>query len=272
MWVVSGIFFVGVGVYFLNGYLKKRRRNRIYRVSFPLEWEAVLEKVLPPYRNLEEKDKRHLQGLIHLFLAEKRFEGCGGLEVTDRMRVSIAGAACFLVLKNQSRLYPRLRSVLVYPSAYKVSYEKSLFHRTESEPKHARLGESWGSGTVVLAWDQVVEDAHDWKDGNHVVFHEFAHQLDQEDGMADGAPMMYPKSRYRSWARVLGKEYKKLIRKLEREQKTVLDAYGATNPAEFFAVATETFFEKPHKLARKHPRLFAQLEQFYGMDPRDLTE
>ena len=136
-----------------------------------------------------------------------------------------------------------------------------------TEGPQGRLGEAWTSGVVVLSWDDVQLGAADVRDGHNVVLHEFAHQLDQEDGSADGAPILPRRSMYSAWGRVLGAEYEELREAAETGKKSVLDAYGATEPAEFFAVATEAFFEKPIQLKKKHPELYEELKSFYGQDP-----
>jgi Mlc titration factor MtfA (ptsG expression regulator) len=128
-------------------------------------------------------------------------------------------------------------------------------------------GQSWDRGTVVLAWDHVRQGAVNIFDGHNVVFHEFAHQLDTEDGTADGMPILAESSRYRPYIRVVGAAYDRFLKRVEKGRKTVLDDYGATNPAEFFAVATETFFEKPWQLKKKRPGLYEEFRQYYGLDP-----
>ena len=133
----------------------------------------------------------------------------------------------------------------------------------------ANLGESWSSGELVLAWDSVEHGAVNMFDGQNVVYHEFAHQLDQEDGAADGAPILKNRSSYISWGRVLSEEYVKLIKKKKKRRKTVLNKYGATNPAEFFAVSSESFFEKPRQLNKKMPELYAELQSYYQTNPME---
>jgi Mlc titration factor MtfA (ptsG expression regulator) len=161
-------------------------------------------------------------------------------------------------------LYRRLKTILIYPGAY-VAGKKGVFGYTQD--KSVRLGESWHSGVVVLSWDDVQHGGRDFKDGHNVTLHEFAHQLDQEDGVADGAPLLEQRTNYIAWARVLSKEYKNLCRKTRKGRPSVLRRYGATNPAEFFAVATETFFEKPRQMQTKHPELYEELRDYYKLNP-----
>ncbi|MBL4820448.1 MAG: zinc-dependent peptidase, partial [Gammaproteobacteria bacterium] len=129
------------------------------------------------------------------------------------------------------------------------------------------LGESWNQGKVVLAWDNVEKGVRNLQDGHNVVFHEFAHQLDSESGASNGAPLLQTKGAYKSWAHVFSEEFEVLQRQATRGQNSLMDHYGATNPAEFFAVATETFFECPGQMLKGHEELFRELVRFYGVDP-----
>ena len=246
-----------------------RGRKRLNAVSrpFPEPWAAILRKTLPPYKQLSKEQRAQLHHYIQIFVAEKNFEGCGGLVVEDEHRVTIAAQACLLLLNRSVDCYPRLQSVLVYPSTY-VAGNKGLFG-PKPDRASVRLGESWTTGTVVLAWDSVARGASNFKDGLNVTMHEFAHQLDQADGNADGAPTLSTRSAYSSWARVFSREYETLRRRSGKGRKSLLRTYGATNPAEFFAVATEIFFEKPRQMKKKHPKLFEELEAFYHVDPAE---
>lgn len=221
---------------------------------------------MPYYGLLSEDEQAELRKLIQVFLAEKRFEGCGGQRITDEIRVTIAAQACILLLNREHDYYAGLHSILVYPSAYvapaKFMDEVGVIHEGDED----RLGEAWLRGSVILAWDEVRQDAYDIHDGFNVTLHEFAHQLDQQDGSFDGAPLLGKPSHYRSWARVLMKEYQALGQAAERGQETLIDQYGATEPAEFFAVVTEAFFEMPDALNEEHPELYAELKKFYRQD------
>ena len=216
---------------------------------------------------LSPEEQQELQGDILVFLDEKSFEGCGGLAMTDEIQVTIAAQACILLLQRENDDYPRLRSILVYPHPYRATSIRRGPGRLVLEGEDARLGESWTTGSLVLAWDAVRGGAADIHDGHNVVYHEFAHQLDAEDGAVSGSPSLPHRVMYSAWARVLGAEYEHLIRETHKRHRTVLDPYGATNPAEFFAVATEAFFEKPEQLVRRHPKLYKELKRFYNQDP-----
>jgi len=247
--------------------LRRWRRRRLKAQPFPAEWLTILERNVPHYRRLSAPDRRELQQHIQVFLAEKHFEGCGGLTITDEIRVSIAAQACVLLLHRDVDYYPGLLSIVVYPSSYLAPVSRVLPGGVVSEDVEVRLGESWSRDCVVLSWDDVKRSAGDIHDGRNVVFHEFAHQLDRAAGRPAGAPVLPQQSMYIAWARVLGESFRALRRAARRGWPTLLDKYGAKDPAEFFAVATEYFFEQPDALKRTHPELYEQLQLFYQQDP-----
>lgn len=247
-------------------FLTRRRREAIRAEPFPEAWREILERNMPRARRLSPEDRRELEGHVQVFLAEKSFEGCGGLEITDEIRVTIAGHACLLLLRREGAEYAGLDSIVVYPSAY-VAASTRVEGGVVIESRDVRLGESWHRGTVVLAWDSVLHGATNARDGHNVVLHELAHQLDAEDGDMDGAPALPLRSMYTAWARVLGEEFAELCERVHRGRRTDLDPYGATSPPEFFAVVTEAFFETPARLRRRHPELYEQLAAFYRQDP-----
>ncbi len=249
-------------------YIPVWRDKRIRPRPFPDSWKDIIERSLPIYSALARQDKLRLQELIQLFIAKKRFVGCGGLQINDVIRVTIAAEACLLLLNKSGVVYPKLYSVLVYPSAFRAEREERQADGTVAVGGHDLLGESWGNGRVILSWDDVLSGVSDFADGHNVVLHEFAHQLDSESGTTNGAPPMRRNS-YNSWATVLSKEFEELQWNSLHHHKTVMDQYWATNPAEFFAVATETFFEKPEQLYSLHRALFEELQQYYNIDPRE---
>jgi Mlc titration factor MtfA (ptsG expression regulator) len=248
-------------------WLRERRRSRIRRSPFPEEWEAILERNVPLYRRLSEADRSELKGHIRVFLAEKRFEGAGGLAITDEIRVAIAAHACVLLLHRTTDYYPGLYTILVYPGAYVAERAVREPMGTVTEQTETRLGESSTRGAIVLSWDAVEATASDVGDCRNVVLHEFAHQLDAQDGLVEGTPVLADRSRYVAWARILGREYERLRRDAALGRQTVLDRYGATSPAEFFAVATECFFARPKLLKARHPELYGELRGYYQQDP-----
>ncbi|CAA9589297.1 Inner membrane protein [uncultured Synechococcales cyanobacterium] len=262
--LLIGLVIAGILV---NPIVIKRRRNRLKRRPFRPLWHTIIEDNLPIYDCLSPSERKQLQGHIQVFLAEKQFIGCGGLQVTLEMKLIIAAVACLLLLNERGYYFPKLRTILVYPSTYLVNETTSIGNLFVEERRVARLGESWINDQVILSWEQVKRDTTNWQDGHNVVLHEFAHQLDQEDGKAEGVPFLQQNSDYPIWAKVMTEEYQQLCTDIERGAKTVIDSYGATNPAEFFAVATETFFEKPQRLLKKHPAIYRLLQRYYQLDP-----
>jgi len=252
------------------GFFKERRRRAARERPFPAAWDAILAKNVPYFARLSPEDQEEIRDLVQIFLDEKEFEGCGGLDVDDEIRVTIAAQACILLLHRENDIYPDLETILVYPHAYLDTRPRTLEGGIVVEDGETRLGESWTRGVVVLAWDAVLGGARDMHDGHNVVLHEFAHQLDSETGAADGAPVLVNRSAYGPWARVLGAAYEGLLEDAAHGERTVIDTYGAKNPAEFFAVVTETFFERPRALRARHPELYEQMRSFYRQDPAAL--
>jgi len=248
-------------------WFKRPRRRRLANRPFRDDWLAIIEANVPLYNHLSVEDRKELQRHILIFLAEKRFEGCGGLEITDEIKVTIAAQACILLLHRKTDYYPGLTSILVYPQDYTAKQVRHIGSGVFVEGPEVRLGESWHRGSVVLSWDDVRRSAADIHDGHNVVFHEFAHQLDSSAAKRDSTPVLQNRSTYIAWARVLQKEYQKLRHDVLRGRRTLMNKYGATNFAEFFAVATEYFFEKPRELHKLHPELYNELKLFYEQDP-----
>jgi Mlc titration factor MtfA (ptsG expression regulator) len=249
---------------------KKWRRKRITSGHFPLAWLGIITKNVRFYSRLSPDDQKELQRHILIFLAEKRFVGCGGLEITDEIKVTIAAQACVLLLHRETDYYPGLHSILVYPAAYVARASRHLPGGIVEEGFDVRLGESWHHGSVVLSWDDVRRDAADIHDGHNVVFHEFAHQLDSSSGKGDSSAVLQRPSAFIAWARVLHKNYLKLQQDLSVNKPTLLGSYAGQDPAEFFAVATECFFERPKELQKNYPDLYQELKNFYHQDPTNI--
>ncbi|MBN1508674.1 MAG: zinc-dependent peptidase [Sedimentisphaerales bacterium] len=245
---------------------RKTRRRRIANRPFPAEWLAIVERNVPLFVRLPAADRDELKRHILIFMAEKKFEGCGGLRMTDEIKVTIAAHACLLLLHRRTQYYPSLKSILVYPRAFVVT-SPHLLGGTVLEGRDVRLGESWHRGSVVLSWDDVRRTAADINDGQNVVLHEFAHQLDSSGGKGDSTPVLESRSSFLAWARALGEDFEKFRRDIRANRAEVLDEYGAVDPAEFFAVATECFFEQPAELRQVYPRLYDELRRFYQQDP-----
>lgn len=249
------------------GFFKRRRREHVRSEAFPTAWLGIIERNVPFFASLPDTDRREVQGLVQVFLTEKIFEGCAGLALTDEIKVTIAAHACRLLLHRKTDVFPRLITILVYPSAYSAKSVEPIGGGAVLEGVQVRLGEAWKDGVAIVSWDTVWEMAHRHGGGTNLVLHEFAHLLDMEDGAADGTPVLADRNRYESWTRVMEDEYQRLKQQTARGHPTVLDDYGATNPAEFFAVATEAFFERPSLLWRRHPELYKELKSFYQQDP-----
>ncbi|MDE2081466.1 MAG: zinc-dependent peptidase [Burkholderiales bacterium] len=251
------------------GLAARWRRQRVLRRPFPAAWREILRRRMPLYARLPPDLQQRLKQRAQLLIAEKPFIGCAGLVVSDEMRVLIAAQAALLLLHPQAGRFADLRQVLVYPGPFVVERASQDASGLTHETRRALAGESWQQGQVLLSWDDVLAGAADPGDGHNVVIHEFAHQLDQERGRANGAPWLGGRDHYARWAAVLGAEYAALRARLARDETGAIDAYAATSPAEFFAVVSEHFFEQPQLLAQHHGALFAELARYYGVDPRD---
>ena len=250
------------------GFFKEQRRRRLRNQPIPEAWREIISRNLPFFDRLSAADQTELLGHVQVFLEEKHFEGCGGLRLTDEIRVTIATQACLLLLHRKTDYYPRLVTILVYPSGFVVEEARHLGGNIWEEGEEGRLGETGRDmGSLVLAWDAAKSGASDPSDGQNLVLHEFAHQLDFEDFLADGVPALSSRDAKQSWAEVMRVEYAALRAADQTGISTLLDTYGATNPAEFFAVTTEAFFERPGALRRRHPRLYTEMQRFFRQDP-----
>jgi Mlc titration factor MtfA (ptsG expression regulator) len=254
--------------YFFSRWRRRRREHRLSTQPFPEPWSRILRERMTVYKALREEERRTLEGLIKRFLDEKTFYGCAGLEVTECMKLRIAAESCLLLLGQSGPVYPKLKSILVYPTGFIARRDVHQDDGTVAAGEHHLLGESWNNGRVILSWDDVEEGVRDFTDGHNVVLHEFAHQLDSESGGTNGAPPLRRNS-YQTWARVFSDNFEDLRSRVMHGKATVMDPYGSSNPAEFFAVATETFFEKPHDLVALRPELFEELQLYYRVDPRE---
>jgi Mlc titration factor MtfA (ptsG expression regulator) len=243
------------------------KRTRVHGVV-PAQWRALIEERVPLVRRLTPAEWDRLLDLVQRFLREKSFEGAGGFEVTEEMKLVVAAQACLLILNLDAGCYPRVRSVILYPGTFvprRPAIDGRMYVGVIPHPEPL-LGEHT-SGAVVLAWDGALHGATNSGDGSNVVLHEFAHELDREDGQVDGVPLLEAPSTSRAWARVLQERFEELRRSAEEGEPDVLNVYGATNRAEFFAVATEAFFSKPVEVRGRYPDLYDELRKFYRQDP-----
>ncbi len=254
---------------------KRSRRTKLRAAPLSLQQRRIVAEYCLFYSRLSMADRRELEGHMQVFLAEKQFEGCGGFVVQEEHRVCIAAQACLLLLHRETDYFPGLQSILIYPAMYLAPATRQAGYGVMTEVQEHRAGESWPHGSLVLAWEEVYRGLAVPESGHNVVLHEFAHQLDYEDGgFADGVPLVGSgeswktrKRRQTDWTRVMRAEYEQLRAQLQRGEPTLLREYAAISPPEFFAVATEIFFGKPRELQLKHPALYQQMSRYYKQDP-----
>src|SRR5215470_8920328 len=253
-------------------WLKHQRRRRLRGRPFPKEWLTLVQRHAVFFHKLSGSDCFELLGHVQVFLAEKRFEGCGGFAITDEVRVTIAAQACLLLLHRETDYFPGLLTILVYPLTYMVEEKRQVGEHVWEEGTVTRLGETGRRmGSLVLSWGAVKHGAADPSDGKNVVLHEFAHQLDFENQAADGVPVLATREQQLAWSEVMRTEFASLRAADETGIPTLLDTYGATDPAEFFAVSVEAFFERPRALRTHHPKLYAELRTYFQQDPVEFS-
>ena len=239
------------------------RRRRLRAQPFPERWQRILD-ASPFYLRLDRRERAALAADARVLMAEKNWEGCGGLALEDAMRVTIAAQAARLLLNLKHDYFRRTTSILVYPSTFVIPKRAQGVVVSESVPL---AGEAWHRGPVVLAWDAVEHcNAHP-EEGHNTVLHEFAHELDMLDGIANGTPPLRSRQQYRTWHTVMTTHFRELAEEVAAGVPGVLDGYGSTTPAEFFAVCTESFFERPIPLREERPALYRLLAEYYGQDP-----
>lgn len=266
MWLLACIVFALILGFFV---FPKLRLHYVLRRAFPSAYSKVLRQNLRGYNRMPTHLQMQLKRKIRQFLHEKTFVACGDLNMTDEMRVTIAGRACLLLLNRDIAVFPKLTHILVYPGAFIAPRQQVVAGGIVTHTNQTLSGESWSDGRVILAWDQIVSNAPQQDFAHDVVIHEFAHQLDSEDGSVNGAPVLQTTAAYRSWSQVMEQEFNRLQVALANNETTLIDPYGATNPAEFFAVCSETFFQNGLQLAQNHPALFDLLRTYYCVDPRE---
>ncbi len=263
VFVILAVAAIGWGV---HRFLRARQRRRAASTPLADAQRRILHDNIPLYRRLPDELKQRLERHIQVFLFDKRFHGLQGVQIDEEIRLTVAGTACMLLLGRDDLAFAGFTTILIYPSTF-FSEQRVQEGRVERVGRPARLGESWKRGPLVLAWDSAHHGVRDLRDGHNVILHEFAHKLDEADGAMDGAPMLEQRSQYVSWARAMQPAFDELQRNAARSVKTVMDHYGATNPAEFFAVLVETFFEKPRQLRKRHPELYREMQRCFGIDP-----
>lgn len=244
----------------------QRRRMELRARPHPEGLEEVLSRNVGLYSLLPPDLQTELRGHINVFLSEKRFRGLGGQEITPEVMFTVAGTACVLLLNREPSYFPGFSSILIYPDTYETA-QVDFDGTVQTHKRSRRAGESWHRGPIVLSWGDVLRGASNSVDGYNVVLHEFAHKLDEENSGTNGLPILRDTDHYQEWAQVLGQEYRSLETRVARRKNKVIDGYGLTSPAEFFAVATESFFEKSAAMQKRLPDLYEQLKRFYAVDP-----
>jgi len=270
MWpIVLTVFICVVLIGYSAGkpYWREYQRDKIRRYPFKKEWRKILQQRMPYFRQMPADLQLQLKQHIQVFLAEKNFVGCNGVKITDEIRITVAAQACLLLLNRKTDYYPKLTTILIYPRAFVKAHQSTHSDGVHYTKQTVLAGESWEIGKVVLSWQDTLEGADIPDDGHNVVIHEFAHQLDQEDGSANGAPILGKGQSYACWADVFSQQFALLQQQARNGVPSLFDYYGATNPAEFFAVASEVFFEQAQPLCREFPELYKQLKQYYHVDP-----
>jgi MtfA peptidase len=264
MLTVAGAAAAGVAALLAQPWWQARQRAAVAAQPFPAAWRRILRQRVPAVARLPADLQRRLKQHILVFLAEKPFLGCAGQVVTDEVRLVIAAQACLLLLGQAGGApFPRLRQVLVYPGAFAVQAAQAADGGVVQEQRQALAGQSWAHGQVVLGWAEVLAGAADPGDGQNVVVHEFAHQIDQDKGVADGRPWLPGRARRRRWAAVMDEAFARL----RQQPSALIGAYAATAPAEFFAVVSELFFEQPQALAQAEPAVYRELALLYQVHP-----
>ncbi|MFK7815513.1 MAG: zinc-dependent peptidase [Gammaproteobacteria bacterium] len=256
---------LGIAIWLATKYFHKCKQKKLLQKPLHPDWIVILEKNVALYSILPDELRIELHGHVQVFLDEKEFIG-QGIQITDEIKLTIAGSACVLLLQGGDRSFPDFTSIIVYPDTY-VAKQTKQDGLAEHQEYSARAGESWMRGPIVLSWKDVARGSQHLRDGHNVVLHEFAHKLDEQNNVMNGLPQLRDKSDYAEWTKVFRKEYAGLIKRAKRNKNNVLDEYGTVSPPEFFAVATESFFEKPKRMQRKLPDLYTQLKNFYNVDP-----
>lgn len=250
----------------LRKHLRRARREKLFKTALDASRISILQQYVTLYSRLPQALREELHGHINIFLDEKKFIGNADVVITEEMRVIVAGNACLLLLQGNKRRFTGFSSILIYPSAY-TAHDVQHDGLITTEQPSKRAGESWVRGPIVLSWVDVRSGSINAEDGHNVVIHEFAHKLDEQSGNMNGLPVLRNTSQYREWSKVLSEEFNALHERAKRGENKVLDTYGTVSPAEFFAVASESFFEKPRQMKKRLPELYEQLQNFYNIDP-----
>jgi Mlc titration factor MtfA (ptsG expression regulator) len=250
------------------GWLRNWKRRRVlarYGIEERL-WRRALRH-LPFLAGLSQDEARRLRALAVLFLAEKQLTPVHGLRLSEDDRVEIALQACLPVLELGLDWYDGWVGIVVHPADFRVKREQTDEDGVVHEWDDELAGESWPGGPVVLSWEALDDSGSVAEGGANVVIHEFAHKLDMADGEADGVPPLASRQARKRWREVFGAEFERFCAQVDAGRETLLDPYAAEHEAEFFAVASEAFFETPNAFRRAHAPLYELFRQFYRQDP-----
>lgn len=245
----------------------KRRRRQILAQPFPPAWEETLRRGVRHYRHLPVEQRERVRQIVPVMLAEKEWAPAGAFQLTEDMRLAIAGQAAVMVSGSpEPFFFDRLQTIVVHDRAIRFTPRQSAGN-PHLPASGALEGVAWQFGPVLVSWGAFERERRGFDPGHNVVLHEFAHHLDGLDGHMDGSPPLDTKADEKRWYAVTESEFLRLVGQAHRDEATLLDHYGATNRAEFFAVSTECFFELPHELRERHRGLYDVLLAFYRQDP-----
>ena len=256
-----------IGSLMAKPYWREYKRDQVRSLPFKKQWRKIIQQRMPYFRQMPTDLQLQLKQHIQVFIAEKNFIGCNGVKITDEIKITIAAQACLLLLNRKTDYYPKLKTILVYPSAFVKEQSQLNPDGTQYTKRVALSGESWDFGKIVLSWQDSVHGAELPNDGHNVVIHEFAHQLDQENGKANGSPILGKGQSYQCWSEIFSQQFDELRTQAAAGTPSIFVYYGATEPAEFFAVVSEVFFEKSQQFSQQHPELYGQLTSYYKVDP-----
>ena len=264
---ITALSLLGFAGWWVVRFLYRRVRSRnLLAATLPQDAVEILQRRVPLYNKLSSEQQQTMQGCINRFLFEMVFVGCDGFEINDEVRLTVAGNACLLIVNREQKFYSSFESILIYPDTI-LSRQVEYDGLVETHYDSARAGESWYRGPLVLSWSDVEHGLIHGRDGHNVILHEFAHKLDEENSVMDGLPVLREPKHYHQWAKVLTREFGEFVKRAESSGNDVIDSYGAVSAVEFFAVATESFFEKPKQMKEQLPDLYGQFQRYYGLDP-----
>jgi Mlc titration factor MtfA (ptsG expression regulator) len=265
MWMFFALVAAVAGAFLYWSWSKKKARAALLAEPLSEDDRRIIAAQVPILQRVPADLREKLDGKINLFLEQVSFYGCDGLAVTDEMQLSIAAQACLLVV-NTDTWYDNLTTVLIYPNAFK-SRQKRRSGYVVTEKEIIRTGESWDRGPVILSWAHSKQGAMNDHDGHNVVFHEFAHQIDDLSGGTNGVPVLAKGQSYAEWEKVFLTAYSDHVAAVEAGHRTVIDPSGAEGHEEFFAVSVEVFFERPLALQKAAPHVYEQLAALFNLDP-----